>query len=410
MAPILKFGASSTIPLDRFESGCLGYCGMPPIDPIDDVSTAVVEALDQPLEYPPLADMVVPGDRVVVALADEVPCSAEIVAGMVRSLLRCGVDPDGIRIVHTRAVDSLPVDLGRLLDEDVRKRISLVQHDPGCHEGLAYLATTDEHRPVELCRELTDADLVLPIGSFRNGSWSGYYGVSSPIYPTFSSEATLTRFHSPKTLDARGRHRKRLVREADEVGWLLGVNFTIQVVPGPGDRVLGVMAGEIGTVGRAAQRAYAAAWRSTVPRRADLVVATIEGGEPRQTWQNLGRVLAAAVKLVRPGGAIAVCCDLAADPGAAIDVLGAERLRDEAVTRIQQEELPDAATALQLAAALDHCSIYLLSRLSDTVVEDLEITPIGGPDEVLRLISRHGSYIVLANAALATVAVEDEAH
>jgi hypothetical protein len=86
--------------------------------------------------------------------------------------------------------------------------------------------------------------------------------------------------------------------------------------------------------------------------------------------------------------------------------LTTSRTREEAVARIRDERPEDAVPAIQLAQALDHCSVYLLSRLEPSVVEDLDITPMADADEVSRLFSRHGSCILLANAPYASVTVE----
>ena len=57
--------------------------------------------------------------------------------------------------------------------------------------------------------------------------------------------------------------------------------------------------------------------------------------------------------------------------------------------------------------ALDRSKIYLLSRLDAAVVEDLEMIPIGGVDELARLAKKHRSCVLLSNAANVTV-VEGE--
>jgi nickel-dependent lactate racemase len=407
MTPVLKYGAQESVRLDSPGTELLGHCGVPNIEPLEDPAAAIVRALAQPLDYPPLGQSAVPGDRVVLAVGESVPHAAEIVAGVVRSLTDGPVDPDGIGVLHTRAgPPGGPDDPCRLLPEEVRSRVASIAHDPSDRGNLAYLATTEEGHQIELNRALIDADLVLPIGCVRDGSVAGYHGIHSPVYPTFSDARTLARFHSPKMLDSRGRRQKRLVKEADEVGWLLGVTFTIQVIPGPGEGVLDVLAGEVSALRHYALRRYWAAWHRTVPRRAELVLASLEGGQGQQTWENLGRALAAGAALVEEGGALAVCCELAADRGPAVQCLTTSRTREEAVARIRDERPEDAVPAIQLAQALDHCSVYLLSRLEPSVVEDLDITPMADADEVSRLFSRHGSCILLANAPYASVTVE----
>ena len=65
-------------------------------------------ALAQPLEFPPLAQAAVPGDKVVLALDRGVPQAATIVARTIAALLSAGVTPQSITLV--RAVADADVD------------------------------------------------------------------------------------------------------------------------------------------------------------------------------------------------------------------------------------------------------------------------------------------------------------
>jgi len=351
-----------------------------------------------------------PADRVVLPLGPEVPHAGEIVAAVVRSLVEAGVQPDGVTVLRTRPdAEANEGDPRPLLPPPWAAQMSLVTHEPARRGELAYLASTEAGEPILLNRAITDADLVLPIGCFRSGSAAGCYGVHSAVFPTFSDERTLRRFRSPTALDRRGRPKPEPRRVVDQVGWLLGVTLTVQVVPGPGNRALHVLAGQAETVRQRATELYETAWRYSVPRRASLVVAAVEGGAAQQTWDAVGRALAAAGTLVEEGGAIAVCCDLADKPGPAVRQLAAARLRAEAMRWIRKKRPVDALSATLLAQALDRTAVYLLSRLDPSLVEDLEIAPIAEAEELVRLAGRHDSCILLANAPYAMVSLEREA-
>jgi hypothetical protein len=82
--------------------------------------------------------------------------------------------------------------------------------------------------------------------------------------------------------------------------------------------------------------------------------------------------------------------------------------RAEAVRQIRRDNPRDALPALQLARALDTGRVFLLSRLAPGLVEELEMIPIDGPKELVRLTQRNRSCLVLANAVHAMVRVESE--
>ena len=408
MHATLRYGLNDPVCLEPADGAWLAQCGTPREPPLEDLAAAVTAALAGPLDYPPLAQSAMPGDRVVLALGRGVPRTAEIVAAVVACLARAGVDPDGIGILHTQAdAEGGAPDPCGLLSGETLSRLSLVTHDPANQSQLGYLAATDDGRPILLNRAILDADVVLPVGCLGNHASPEYHGIHGAVYPTFSDDKTLLRFRSLDLLNPRGAPKKHLVRLCNEVGWLLGVNFTIQLVPGGGDCVLHVLAGEARAVRRRGRDLYRTAWSCTVPQRASLVVAAIEGGPLQQTWQNLGLALTAALGLVEEGGAIAVCCDLAGEPGPAVRQLAESSSRRDALRQIRKDRSADALAAAQLAEALDRVTIYLLSRLDEALVEQLDIAPLGGPGELARLVRRHPTCIVLANASHALAAAEE---
>jgi nickel-dependent lactate racemase len=398
-----------SVPLELRDGALVAECGAPRGEVLDDPGAAATRGLAEPLDYPPLARSTTPADRVVLPLGPDVPRAGEIVAAAVRALVEAGVQPDGIAVLRTGADAEAGIgDPRPWLSKLLMERISVLTHLPDRRDELAYLASTEGGDPVFLNRVITDADVVLPVGCFQDRSAPGHWGIHSAVFPTFSDQRTLQRFRSPTSLDDRGHPKPRPGRIVDEVGWLLGVTLTMQVIAGPGDGVLAVLAGQTEAVRQEARRVYDQAWRCSVPRRASLVVAAIEGGPAQQTWNHLGRALSAAGELVEDGGALVVCSDLADDPGPAIQRLAACRGRNEAMQWIRKERPVDALPATLLAQTLDRVTVYLLSKLDRSLVEDLEIAPIAESDELVRLIGRHDSCILLANASRAMVTLDNE--
>jgi len=405
---LLRYGKRATVELEC-GAGPPFECGSPAGPPLADVPGAVAEALNNPLDYPPLAKATTPGDRVVLALEPGLPHTAEVVAAVVERLVDAPVDPDGITVLVTRADADGTDDPRFLIPQPLRRRIGLAVHDPGDRRQLAYLAAAESGEPILLGRVLHEADLVLPVGCVQGESASGYFGIHGLLYPGFADERTLHRFRALGSRGGQDRsgsanaRRRALAEEADHVAWLLGVNFTIQLVPAAGDGVLEVLAGQSDAVARRARERYHAAWDRTVPEPTSLVVAAIAGGRRQQTWENVGRALEAALEVVEDGGAIAVCCELAEKPGPAVKRIGTPGSRRAALKRINKDRPPDALPAAQLARALDRGQVYLLSRLEPAVVEDLDMVYVAAPEELARLARRHRTCTLLSDAPRAVV-------
>jgi nickel-dependent lactate racemase len=404
-----NYGIESSVRLEFSNGARHQQCGTPRGTPLDDPAAAVAVALNEPLEYPALHLSTTPGDQIVLAVGRGLPHASQITAAVVHSLIEAGVHPDGITVLRTEADVQAGVESPcRLLSGVLGERTRLVTHDPENRGRLAYLAATEAGEPIHLNRLLTDADLVVPIGCLQEERLAGNFGVHSTLFPAFSDTRTQLRFRRHDLRGGSGKHHRELIHEANRVAWLLGINFTIQVVPGPGESILHVLAGQSDAVRRRGRELYRAAWRCPVPSQASLVVAAIEGGPRHQTWENLGRAVEAAMPLVEEGGALAVCCDLSDAPGPAVQRMLGTSSRKEALREIRREGPADALPAAQLAHALERDRVYLLSRLDPSLVEELEITPLGGPDELVRLARQHKSCILVSNAQQAVVTLEED--
>lgn len=399
----LRYGEDAHIELEAAEGGPVELLGIPRGRPVENVAEAVARAIDEPLDYPPLRRATTPGDRVVLALAPAVPRAAETAAVVVSKLVQAGVHPDGITLLCTEVEeDDVAGDPRRLIEPGLREHIGTHIHDPGNRADLAYLAATESGRPILISRMLHEADLVVPIGGVLDTSAAGYFGIHGGIFPTFSDAETLTRFRSLGSLAQNGTYKQALIDEANEAAWLLGISFTIQLLPADGFSVLEVLAGNCETVQRQASDRYAAAWRqpNTGPR-ASLVVAAIAGEAGVQTWQNLGRALENAGRLGEDGGALAVCCELCDAPGPGVLSIANAGSRQGGLHALRRQKPIDALPAAQIARALDRGSVYLLSRLEPDVVEDLDMVPIANPTELARLTRQHRACALLANASCA---------
>jgi nickel-dependent lactate racemase len=403
---VLRYGNNSNVRLDLADGAALEL-DVPRGQPLADLGAAIAAALGAPIDYPALAQCTTPGDRVVVALDRALPQVANVTAAVVNALINGGVDADGITVLESQAGRCAGEgDPRRLLSAGLRQRVALAVHNPDDRRQLAYLAADKAGEPILINRALHEADVVLPVGCLRGEQSAGYFDIHDVIYPTFSDTKTLQRFRTIATLNGQAARRRELVAEVDYVAWLLGVTLTVQLVPAAGEEVLQVLAGLSDSVRRRGHEQYHAAWDWPVRRQADLVLAAIEGGPGQQTWENLGRALHAAGSLVSDGGAIAVCCELSAPPGPAMQHLAGESSREAALRHVAKKRPVDALPAAQLARALDRSKVYLLSRLDAAVVEDLEMVPIEGADELARLAGQHRSCVLLSNAANVTVVEE----
>jgi nickel-dependent lactate racemase len=402
----LSYGDDAAVSLDLGEDALVANCQRDLGAPLGELGPAVASALAAPLDYPPLAQCIVPGDKIVLALEPGVPRAAELVEALVEYLGTVGVGPADITLLG--AGSRVEDDPAQLVPAVARGAMQTARHDPADRRQLSYLAATPKGRPVYLNRALCDADVVIPIGCLRcNDAW-GYLGGFSGLYPTFSDAKTLQRFRHPEAVEAHTEIHARAQHEVERVGWLAGTPLVVQVLPGRDGSVLGLYAGAAEAVFRAGGERATAVWHYEVPRRASLVVAALSGGPLQQTWDNVGRALATAIRLIDDNGAIALCTELTTAPGAAVRSLSGGRDPFEALRRIERHREPDAVAGRAVARALSQARLFVLSGLDEELVEDLGMASVAAPEEIARLAKRHPSCILLPDAQYTVASVCDE--
>jgi len=373
----------------------------PAEQPLDDPAAAVAAALANPLEFPAIERAITPDDRVALALGPGVPQAEAILAGVIYALTEAGIAAERITIVLDEAEARLAHrDVAAGLPEEIRRQVRVVAHQSDTRAELAYLAANEDGKAIYFTREIGEADLVIPINCLRADDVLGHTASNAGLYPTFADEDAQARFNALSSHDEPVHHRRR-EKESDEAAWLLGVMLTIGVLPGEGDTVLQVLVGESNTVSNEGRRLCEQAWTFDVPERAELVIATVEGGREQQTWGNVGRALHAAARSATADGAIVICCDLDSPPGPSMQRLAADGTSEAAMRAIRRDRYADTLTAAEFWRTLETNRVYLRSRLDAEVTESLGLAHVANDEELQRLTAQHGRCAFIGNAQFA---------
>ncbi len=358
------------------------------------IAHEVQQAFAHPLDYPQLASATVPGDTVVVAVDHAPPCLLQVIAGTLAALEHAGVDRSSITLLLSSEFASDQA-VQKQLREFAGDEINFIVHAPDDEEHLALLGVTGAGLPLRLNRVLCDADLVIPIGPVRGSEFDRHpWGM---LFPQFSDQETLGRFRSP-SFHETSVARKKLAGEIRECDWMLGVGLALQVIPGPQGQIAAFCCGASAGIAPAALAQYREVWSRDVSQRADLIVAKIVGDDAQQTWQNLSRALASADELLEPGGAIAICSEIATRPGPSGKRLRYAQDLADVERKLLKDTFADSAATLRICRHLQRGTIYLQSQLDGAMVESLGFAPIESDQELERLVSSYRRCIVLEEA------------
>jgi len=370
------------------------WTGPPALDGARGIE-AVRTALEQPRDFPPLRQNVVPGDRVAIAFDEGIAQSRDVLGAIAQTLGEAGVGLGDITVVAPRD--------GALLETALPAGVSLVIHDPDDRGELAYLATTKLGRRVYLNRHLTDADVVVPVARLGYDPLRGYRGPWSLLFPRMSDRETLGAYRSEPIGEMTKKPRANGLSKLDEsfeVSWLLGSQFHVGLVPAS-TGIAEAVAGRETTVRDLGLDALDRHWQFRAASRADLVVVGIGQPGVPATLEHLAAGMLTATRLVRHGGKIVVLSRASGTMGPALTALcGLEDPREAAIALRGHASDADYLVARQLAQAVAWADVFVLSSLPQQVVEDLFLFPLESPEQSRRLVARSDSCTFVSQAEL----------
>jgi lactate racemase-like protein len=278
-----------------------------PLPPAPDLKSAVREALQAPLDLPPISNLARGTRRVTVAFDDPtVPCYAPLWSTampiILSELSSAGVSDRYITLLCANALHRqfTTDELARLLGDDVIGRFgrngSLRCHDAEAPEGLAHLGTTPDGQDVEISRAVTDSDLTIYLNASTTRGFSGGW---KSICVGLSSYRSIRWHHDPDTM-SMSLERNRMHEILDTMGEVVERSvggqriFKIETVLSNPLQVHRVFAGSVGATRRAVVdllRAHQPARRELLKDKADVVVYGVPDWSPYAAFSYTNPIL-----------------------------------------------------------------------------------------------------------------------
>jgi hypothetical protein len=273
-----------------------------------------------------------------------------------------------------------------------------VMHAPVSEEDCHYLATTMGGERVYLAKELLDAEVVISLGQIAFDAVIGYRGTNSVFYPGLASPEAKAKAAGQGHRELGPENERPLRQLIDEVAWLLGSQFTVQVIPSLHGGSAHVLAGQSDAVLRRGKELVNRHWMVELDYRAEIVVVGVEEDAAGHGWEQIGRALATARNLVAKGGRIVVLSELNQPPGEGLSLLMRYDDPAEGLRPLRKAAPDDLRPASELAEAVDWADVYLLSRLDSDLVENLFMIPLESESEAKRLLGLNEQVLFLPSA------------
>jgi nickel-dependent lactate racemase len=278
---------------------------------LPDEAAAFREAVRRPIESPPLASLVAPGERVAVVIPDMTrPLPSHRLLPWLFAELTQVAPGDVVIIIGTGSHRAAtPAEIEALVGPAIAARFRVVNHDAHDPATLALAGPTADGREVRLNREYVEADRRIVLGFIEPHFMAGFSGGYKGVFPAVAGIDAIMHYHRAAVIgDARstwglveGNPTQDQIRAN---GALVPVDFLVNVTL---NRQRAITAYFCGAVREAHARGCAFARETAMApcREPYQVVLTSNSGSPLD--QNLYQTvkgMSAAAQIVADGGLI----------------------------------------------------------------------------------------------------------
>jgi nickel-dependent lactate racemase len=336
-----------------------------------DEAASIAAALRHPLLGGTLGDLTDGSERVAVVFPDltrPMP-NRTVLPPLLAELARCGVPDDRITLLCATGThrQASAAEMEELVGPEIVARYAIVDHD-GTSDAHVAVGEVDGV-PVLLQREYVEADLRIVTGFVEPHFFAGFSGGPKAVCPGLAATTTILEAHHPRRIaDARATF---VTREGNPVHdfvraavALAPPHLSVDVAINRARQVTAVFAGPLPAAHDAACAHVQSAAVRVVEAPFDLVVST-NGGYPldRNLYQAV-KGMAAAERIVRPGGTIvmaAACEDGVPADGAFARLLADARTPADLAGASGAPEL-DRWQAQVLGRVLERATVVLFAE------------------------------------------------
>lgn len=373
------------------------------IKALDDPRVEIINALNNPIDSPPLKDIVKPGEKIVVVISDITRSVGNriLIPVLLEELTeRMKIPKDDITILTATGTHRphTAEELIRLVGEEVYRNYRIIDHEGAKKEDMVYLGTTSRGTPIYINKLAAEADKIITTGGIIYHSLAGFGGGKKSICPGICSYETIQANHKLILNDCNkggGLHPgvglgktagNPMAQDLIEIARRFKPHFMINTILNEKGQISRVVAGDVFTAHENGCKIVEKYFGLTVREQADFIVISC-GGYPKdidlyQATKAIENTMAA----VRRGGRIILLAECS-------DGLGSQEVFDMLVNykslKDREKALRDYFTIARavgyiLAGCLEEKDIILISSLPDDLVKRMGIIPKRSLKEALK--------------------------
>jgi nickel-dependent lactate racemase len=310
---VFKPGVSTYVDVD--EDNLLFYATHHRTAEVPDQQRVVVEALENPIGTLKLERMLKPDQKIVIMVDDltRPTPAADILPPILKRIEKRGIADEAVSIFMGMGThrplteEELRIKLG----DGVRERYRVINRD--YREGpFVDLGQTESGIPIEINREIIEADFKIAVGNVIPHISAGWGGGSKMILPGVCSQKTTDMMHLmacivQPVLEVIGTRDNKPRAAMDAIAEKVGLDFIVNTVLDEDKNILGVFAGHFIKAHRKAAKLAEKLMVVPIPAQADILIVS---GNPCHFdyWQGI-KPYTYAHRAVREGGVIIFLLD-----------------------------------------------------------------------------------------------------
>jgi len=311
----LIFRPGVTTQVEISDDNLLFYAAHRKTAQIPDQRQVIQEALANPIGTGRLDELLRPGHSVVI-MADDATRptpAAKILPLILERIEKAGIPDKDVRIfmglgTHRPMTEE---ELGLKLGADVRQRYRVINRDYRDGDYVS-LGQTESGTPIEIDRQVLDADFKIAVGNVIPHISAGWGGGSKMILPGVCSQKTTDMMHLmacivQPVLEVIGTRDNKPRAEMDAIAGRVGLDFVVNTVMDEDKNMLGVFAGHFVEAHRQAAQMAEKVMIVPIPAQADILIVSANPCH-FDYWQGV-KPYTYAHRAVREGGVIIFLLD-----------------------------------------------------------------------------------------------------
>lgn len=388
----------------------------PPL-PLSD--SEIGDALDAPIDSPPLEDLVTSGDTVLIVASDVTRAtgSAQIVNLLVRRLIQNGIQPSDIAIIFATGIHRAvrPDEKTGLLTPFIAQRIRTIDHDAYNSSQLIQLGAMDDGTPIEVNQALKHFSKIILTGAVGFHYFAGFTGGRKSICPGLASARTIEATHM-LALDFKSGGRRagvgagllqgNAVNEACErVAAIIDPAFLVNAIVDARGRVEQVFGGHWRAAHAGACNVYSSSHTRRIESKRKLVITSCGGSPYDINMIQAHKALDMAAQACVAGGSIILLAECRDGLGRA-DFLKWFDFPDSRTleTRLKDAYEVNGQTAWAFLTKTERFRVQMVTELGDSEVRRMRMVPARSLAEALAAVGQDArGYLMPRGTALLPV-------